>query len=81
MNPSEFKRLCSFVDAIFDQYDNEWLLWLEILSMFNSNKNGNFEISSMILELNQRMDSSENKLTPIQLELLKKGLRVLNESF
>lgn len=79
MKPGEFKRLCSFVDLIFTQYDKEWLLWLEVLSMFKNNLKGNFEISSMIQELNQKMEEAGNNLTSTEKELLKKGLRVLND--
>lgn len=79
MKPGEFKRLCAFVDLIFSQYDKEWLLWLEVLSLFKNNLKGNFEISSMIQEFNQKMEEADSNLTSTEKELLKKGLRVLND--
>lgn len=79
MKPSDFKRLCSYIDNLFEKFPNEWLLWLEILQMLKNNKSGNIDITSMIQELNQRIESTENNLTSVEKELLKKGLRVLND--
>ena len=80
MKPNEFKRLCSFLDDLFSAYPKEWLLWLEALQMLQFNKKGNIEMSSMILELNQRIEDNQNNLSDSEIELLKKGLRVLDES-
>ena len=80
MKPNEFKRLCSFLDDLFSAYPKEWLLWLEALQMLQFNKKGNIEMSSMILELNQRIVDNQNNLSNSEVELLEKGLRVLDES-
>ena len=48
--------------------------------MLQFNKKGNIEMSSMILELNQRIVDNQNNLSNSEVELLEKGLRVLDES-
>ena len=77
--PGEFKRLCSFIDNIFYQYPNEWLMWLEVLQMLKTNLDKNYEMSAMMSELLQRIKDAEGHLKKNEIELLKKGLSVLIE--
>ncbi len=80
MQENDFKRLCYFIDQIFESHPKEWLLWLEVLHMLRKNKNRSTAISELIFELQERIKSSISNLSKMEAELLQKEL-ALSESF
>lgn len=80
MQENDFKRLCYFIDQIFESHPKEWLLWLEVLHMLRKNKNRSTAISELIFELQERIKSSISNLSKMEAKLLQKEL-ALSESF
>jgi phenylalanine-4-hydroxylase len=80
MQENEFKRLCHFIDHIFEAYPKEWLLWLEVFQMLQKNKNKSSSISEMIFELQQRINRAISNLSNTEVDLLQKELSFYENS-
>lgn len=74
MQENDFKRLCHFIDQIFETYPKEWLLWVEVLQMLSKNQVKSPVISELMFEIQERIKSSVNNLSQSEIELLQKEL-------